>query len=273
MDGNDITRRRLESMKFKWDRFTLIELLIVISIIAILAAMLLPALNKAREKARAIQCTGNLKQIGTSFGLYTTDYNDCYPALISGSSAWAEPKTTWIGAVGQYMGIKNGINASGWPSLKKSGPFACPTLAAYMTGGETFAADVVHYGYNCDLFGRTNYEVPNPYWGTQRVAGIPVKAGTLKAASGTVMTADSRFSNSENGNRQGHYSFADATFARLALRHSKRANVAYADLHAGVENVYGAGAHPVTLPWNGAGTGKPSSFYNNIASYVYAPFR
>ena len=108
-------------MKFKWDRFTLIELLIVISIIAILAAMLLPALNKAREKARAIQCTGNLKQIGTSFGLYTTDYNDCYPALISGSSAWAEPKTTWIGAVGQYMGIKNGINASGWPSLKKSG--------------------------------------------------------------------------------------------------------------------------------------------------------
>ena len=41
MDGNDITRRRLESMKFKWDRFTLIELLVVIAIIAILAGMLL----------------------------------------------------------------------------------------------------------------------------------------------------------------------------------------------------------------------------------------
>ena len=133
----------------------MIELLIVIAIIAILAGMLLPALNKAKEKARAIKCAGNLKQIGTSFGLYTTDYNDCYPALILGSSAWGDLKTTWIGAVGQYMGIKNGINTSGWPSLKKSGSFACPTLAAYMTGAETFSADTVHYGYNCDLFGRT----------------------------------------------------------------------------------------------------------------------
>ena len=86
------------------------------------------------------------------------------------------------------------------------------------------------------------------------------------------MTADSRFSNSETGNRSGHYSFADATFERLALRHTKRANTAYADLHVGVENIFGAGAHPVTLPWNGAGTGKPFSLYSNIANYVYTPF-
>jgi len=78
--AKDITKKEDIIREGKKKGFTLIELLVVIAIISTLAAMLLPALSRARENAKRSNCVSNLKQIGTAFNMYTQDYDEKAPS-------------------------------------------------------------------------------------------------------------------------------------------------------------------------------------------------
>ena len=107
--------------------FTLIELLVVIAIIAILAAMLLPALSKAREKARSIHCVNNLKTMGTYGAFYRDEFDGWILPANYDTTAAHGIHHSWINLMMKlYMNATENF-AADTPAMKKWPLFVCPS--------------------------------------------------------------------------------------------------------------------------------------------------
>jgi prepilin-type N-terminal cleavage/methylation domain-containing protein/prepilin-type processing-associated H-X9-DG protein len=109
-------------MPDRWNRagFTLIELLVVVAIIGILAGLILPALARARETARAMSCANQMRQLALATQLYADDHADRFPR--SSHSAFANGQLPWGRALAPFLGVP----ATAWTNLFQ-GVYRCPS--------------------------------------------------------------------------------------------------------------------------------------------------
>ncbi len=195
--------------------FTLIELLVVIAIIAILAAILLPALNQARARARTTACQTNMKQLGAGLGLYVADYNGYYPITEQDKSNRGrfllDRLAVYLATPYYAGGVPYSLNTVTGKAV--SSIFYCPANAETQDVRKNYGA---------------NYYIVGNQW----TAPVLMKASKVRQTAKVFLEA-------ESNNHTFEYNTYSQAVTNLGntlqwhFRHNGRLNMLYCDGHVG----------------------------------------
>ena len=208
---------------FKKRDFTMVELLVVIAIIAILASLLLPALNMAKIQAQSISCIGQLKQHSLLFMSYADNYNDYIPAQ-NAPGTTQYPNYRWYYALFDQI-YSSTAQYNGIYSTKQNELMRCPS-----DQGFAFTISDVSYGIN--------YRISNG------PGNVTVRMNTLKRPSIFILDGDS------SPKAVGYAIIETPQFSMgVGSLHNKSANVLYADYHVENSKYLGIGMFGTNGMW------------------------
>ena len=213
---NNVKGKTMKSVKKSIFNFTLIELLVVIAIIAILAAMLMPALNKARETARRSSCLSQLKTMASATMMYADNNKDYIPPGLRYNS-WSASDFWWSILV---QTIKPGVPGKNYNTVMNGNYkiFVCPSEGV-PTGANTPLFQYTHYGINYRFM---HYSAPVRKLSSVRKPTAVVMQMDSNQKAAYVIKSDSQISQRHGVNRTNtSYLDGHAAFRELSMDSNK----------------------------------------------------